>query len=77
MASPVEVLQLHFSPAARLGEVIVSGPEGVMPTMIHASGEVADYSIPLSGLGPGAYLVSWRATSSGREHRGSIAFTVK
>jgi methionine-rich copper-binding protein CopC len=77
VAAPVDNLRLHFNPPARLDEVTVSGAEGVMPTMIHAAGEVADYSIPLSGLGPGAYSVTWRATSTGREHRGSFVFTVK
>jgi methionine-rich copper-binding protein CopC len=75
--APVEELQLHFSPPARLDEVTVTGPGGTMPTMIHAVGEVADYSIPLSGLGPGVYTVNWRATSRGNEYRGSFGFTAK
>lgn len=48
-----------------------------MPTMVHAAGEVSEYSIPLPGLEPGHYTVNWRATSRGREYRGSFAFTVK
>jgi len=55
----------------------VSGPGGVMPTMVHAVGEASDYSIPLSDLGPGTYSVSWRATAHGREFRGSFSFTVR
>jgi methionine-rich copper-binding protein CopC len=73
----IDELQLHFNPPARLDEVTVSGPGGTLPTMIHAVGEVADYSIPLSGLGPGVYTVSWRATAKGREYRGSFGFTAK
>jgi methionine-rich copper-binding protein CopC len=75
--SPVEELQLRFDPPARLDEVIVSGPDGTMPTMVHAVGEVADYSIPLSGLGPGPYTVNWRAISRAREYSGSFGFTVQ
>jgi len=70
-------LELHFNPAARLTEVILSGPDGDMPTMVHALGEVSDYSIPLSGLAPGAYVVNWRATAEGREYRGSFGFVVR
>jgi len=70
-------LELHFNPPARLNEVSVSGPGGVMPTMVHAVGEASDYSIPLSDLGPGTYSVSWRATAHGREFRGSFSFTVR
>ena len=75
--SPIEALQLHFDPPARLDEVTIGGPDGVMPTMVHAVGEVSDYSIPLSGLGPGGYTVNWRATAHGHEHRGSFSFTVR
>lgn len=77
VAGPVDELELHFAPPARLDEVTVSGPDGVMPTMIHAIGEVADYSIPLPGLGPGAYTVNWRATAKGANYRGSFAFIVR
>jgi len=77
VSAPVDSLELHFKPPARLGEVTIKGPEGTMPTMVHAVGEVADYSIPLSGLGPGSYTVSWKATSGGRNHEGTFAFTVK
>lgn len=48
-----------------------------MPIMVHAVGEVADYSIPLSGLGPGGYTVNWRATAQGRAYTGSLTFTVR
>ena len=73
----VDELKLHFSPPARLDEVTVAGPDGLMPAMVHAVGEVADYSIPITISAPGAYTVSWRATAKGREYRGSFAFTVK
>lgn len=75
--APVEQLSLHFSPAARLDEITVTGPDGVMPMMVHAVGEVTDYSLPLSGMGAGAYTVNWRATAQGIAYSGSFAFTVK
>ena len=73
----VDELVFRFDPPARLDEVTVNGPDGLMPTMVHAVGEITDYSIPLSGLGPGSYTVNWRATSGGRGYRGSYSFTVK
>ena len=75
--APVDELRLHFAPPARLDEVIVAGPDGMMPAMVHSVGEVADYSIPLSGLGLGAYTISWRASAQGATHRGSFRFRVK
>lgn len=75
--APVNALLLHFSPPARLDEVLVTGPDGVMPMMITAAGEQAHYSIPLPGLGAGSYTVGWRATANGREQSGSFTFTVK
>lgn len=77
VAAPVNVLMLHFNPPARLDEVLVTGPDGVMPMMITAAGEQAHYSIPLPGLGPGSYTVAWRATANARAESGSFAFTVK
>lgn len=74
---PLNSLELHFQPPARLDELLVAGPDGTMPMMISAAGEQAHYAIPLPALGPGAYDVSWRATSAAREHRGSFAFTIK
>jgi methionine-rich copper-binding protein CopC len=76
VAETVDALELHFNPPARLVEVTVTGPGGAMPMMVHAVGEVADYSLPLSGLGPGSYTVNWRATAQGREYRGSYRFSV-
>ena len=75
---PVNSLELHFSPPARLNELTVAGSDGLtMPVMVTAVGEEAHYAIPLSGLGPGAYRVDWRASSAGTEHRGAISFTVR
>ena len=75
---PVDSLRLQFSPPARLHELVVTGSDGLaMPVMVTAVGEVAAYSIPLPGLGPGAYAVEWRATAAGTEHRGSLRFTVR
>lgn len=75
--APVNELVLHFTPPARLEEVTVSGPEGTMPMMVSAVGEVEHYSLPLAGLGAGRYVVAWRASRSGVQHRGSFGFTVE
>ena len=77
VSGPVDNLVLRFTPSARLGEVIVTGPDGTMPMMVDAVGELATFTVPTSGLGPGAYRVDWRATAAGREQRGSFAFTVR
>lgn len=77
VSSPVNQLRLRFNPPARLKEVTVIGPDGMMPMMVDSVGEVADYSLPLSGLGPGNYVVNWKATAAGRAYDGSFAFTVK
>jgi methionine-rich copper-binding protein CopC len=75
---PVDSLELRFSPPARLTELTVTGSDGLtMPMMVTAVGEVARYSIPLSGLGPGSYTVDWQATVAGTPHRGSFRFTVR
>ena len=76
VSAPVNELVLHFSPPARLGEVAVTGPEGAMPMMVTAVGEIEHYSLPLSGL-PGRYTVDWRATAGGVDHRGSFGFEVR
>ena len=47
-----------------------------MPMMITAVGEVTDYSVPLPGLGAGAYTVTWRATAQGKTYDGSFQFRV-
>lgn len=73
----MDELRLHFDPPARLDEVTIGSTLGRMPMMVHAVGEAADYSLPLSGLGSGTYIVSWRANSRGTEHQGSFDFTVK
>lgn len=73
----ISELVLHFSPAARLGEVTVTGPDGAMPMMVNAVGEVDHYSLPLSDLGPGAYTVAWRASARGVDYRGSFGFEVR
>lgn len=77
VAAPVNRLELRFDPPARLGEVTVTGPDGMMPMMVTAVGEVARYELPLSGLGPGAYRVEWKASIAGTGHQGSFAFTVR
>ena len=74
---PVDKLLFHFSPPARLGEVTVSGPEGAMPMMVTAVGEVEHYSLPLSGVGTGRYTVDWKASARGADYRGSFSFEVR
>jgi methionine-rich copper-binding protein CopC len=73
----VDTIKLRFDPPARLDEIKVTGPAGEMPVMVHSVGEVRDYSIPLSGLDPGAYTVVWRATAQGHEYRGAFTFAVR
>lgn len=73
----VDALVFRFNPPARLDEVTVSGPDGLMPMMVHSLGETSNYSLPLPGLSEGIYTVSWRATSHDRGYRGSFSFTVK
>lgn len=77
VSAPVNELVLHFSPPARLGEVTVTGPQGTMPMMVTAVGEVEHYSLPLSADTPGAYSVAWRATRQGSDYQGSFGFTVR
>lgn len=77
VSAPVNELVFHFSPPARLGEVTVTGPEGTMPMMVTAVGEVEHYSLPVSGLGPGRYTVDWKASSRGVDHNGSFSFVVR
>lgn len=48
-----------------------------MPMMVHAVGEVRDYSIPLPGLGPGHYVVNWKARSNSQDYQGSFPFTAR
>ena len=77
VSAPLDELVLHFSPPARLGEVMVSGPDGAMPMMVTAVGEVGHYSLPLSSLGPGRYTVDWKAISRGVDYNGSFGFEVR
>ncbi len=78
VAGPVSNLELHFSRPARLGEVTVTSADGtIMPMMVTAVGEVRDYTLPLSDLGPGRYAVDWKATAQGIEYRGTVRFAVR
>ena len=78
VAGPVRRIDLNFNPPARLGEVTVTGPGGMMPMMVSAVGEVAHYELPLSSdLGPGAYRVDWKASIASAPYHGSFAFTVR
>lgn len=77
VAGPVDELVLRFSPPAWLNEATVAGPDGAMPMMVTAVGDVPSYTLPLSGLEAGAYTVNWRATVRGQAHQGSFGFTVR
>ncbi len=77
VAAPISELALRFDPPARLGEVTVSGAGEMMPMMVTSVGEVADYSLPLSDLGPGNYVVRWRATAAGTVYQGDFSFAVR
>jgi len=77
-AGPVSSLELHFSRPARLIEVTVTSADGtIMPMMVTAVGEVRDYALPLSDLGPGRYAVDWKATAQGIDYRGTVSFAVR
>lgn len=75
--SPVEEVRFRFARPARLIELTVNGPDGTMPVMITPAGETTDYSVPVSILDTGAYTVDWRATSAGRDYRGSFSFKAR
>ena len=77
VSAPVNELVFHFTPPARLGEVTVTGPDGAMPMMVTAVGEVEHYSLPVDGLDSGSYTVAWRASASGVDYRGSFVFQVR
>lgn len=77
VAGPVNQAELWFNPRARLSEVTVTGPDGMMPMMVTAVGEVGYYSLPLSGLGRGSYTVTWKAAASGTAYQGSFQFEVR
>lgn len=77
VSAPVNELVFHFSPPARLGEVTVTGPQGAMPMMVTAVGEVEHYSLPLSALRPGRYTVEWKASARGVDYTGSFGFGVR
>ena len=77
VSAPVNELVLYFSLPVRLAEITVTGPDGAMPMMVTAVGETQYYSLPLSGLEAGAYIVAWRASKRGVDHRGDFAFKVQ
>ena len=77
VAAPVDTLQLHFVRPTRLLEVTIDGPDGLSPMMVTAAGEIVDYTVPLSGLGPGSYRADWKASAAGVAYSGVIGFTVR
>ena len=77
VTGPVDELRLRFSKPARLLEVMISGPDGDVPTMVDSAEETYEYSIPLPGLGTGKYEVRWRASAAGVESSGRLTFSVR
>lgn len=77
VSGPVDELSLTYDPPARLDELTINGPDGLMPMMVTAAGETDNYLLPLPDLGPGSYTVSWKAFSRGTAHNGSFSFTIK
>ena len=77
VAGPVNVLLLDFSAPVALGEVTVSGPDGLMPMMLSPAGIQTHYEVPLPALGSGSYTVAWKASLNGAPKSGNFAFTVK
>ncbi|MCV2396295.1 copper resistance protein CopC [Actinotalea sp. M2MS4P-6] len=56
--------------------ILVSGPEGSVPTTVTVDGPVASAELP-EGLGSGDYTVTWRVVSSdGHPVQGSFGFSV-
>ena len=74
---PLSQVILDFSAPVALGEVLVSGPDGVMPMMLSPAGVQTHYSVPVPGLGEGFYTVAWKAILDGQPKNGSFAFTIK
>lgn len=74
---PVYKLVLNFSQPAALGEVLVEGPSGLMPMMVASAGEQTRFELPLSGLDPGKYKISWKAVAAGAAKSGTFTFTVR
>ena len=77
MTGAIDELLLQFNPPARLVDVTINGPNGLMPMMVTAPDEIADYSLPLPNSGPGSYTVTWKATSHGTTYQGSFSFAVR
>lgn len=77
VTGPVNQLVLDFDQPVALAEVLVKGPDGLMPMMIGSAGAQKHFEIPVPGLLAGSYEVSWRASLNGIAKRGNFAFTVK
>lgn len=74
---PLNQVILDFSTPVALSEVLVTGPDGVMPMMLSPAGVQTHYSVPVPGLGEGSYTLAWKATLDGQPKNGSFAFTIK
>ena len=76
--APSEIA-FDFTQPVRLKEVTVVGAKGdTVPSMVEAAGLLQHYSVPLPDLTPGAYRVDWTALDEGgRQHNGSIGFTIR
>ena len=73
-----QALSLTFREPVRLVEVTLTGPSGEMPMMVTSAGEQTSYTLPLTGLEPGAHEVGWRALArDGTNLEGRLSFTVR
>ncbi|MGH6658191.1 MAG: copper resistance CopC family protein [Sphingomicrobium sp.] len=74
---PLNQVTLDFSAPVALTEVLITGPDGIMPMMLSPAGVQARYSVPVPGLQEGRYTLAWKATLDGQPKSGSFAFTIK
>jgi methionine-rich copper-binding protein CopC len=74
---PLNQVILEFSAPVALGEVLITGPDGMMPMMLSPAGVQTRYSVPVPGLLAGQYTLAWKATQGGQPKSGSFAFTIK
>lgn len=76
VAAP-EAIELHFSDAARLTALTLQQGNAAPKSLSVPSKAAKDISVPVKGLGPGAYTVSWRvASEDGHVMSGNFSFTV-
>lgn len=79
LASPPSELMLHFSEATRLTAVSIQREGDAESTNVSALPKDASQAltVPVSRLGPGKYLVKWRAVGADKHvMSGTLHFTV-